>query len=608
MPAAAASRITFLPTVPAAVDTAPPPPPPTDTLTVDGVAICAPTACFVPLCQRDSIVVFLGGRLPNDCWTIQRVELWWPPIVSIRPFAPWVRVIADDGACSGRACSTTAVQWNARVVLPPLPEGPYTLVVAPLVTSCTRGDSLPPWPWSTSQWPFETVACDSDSVPPGACFRPWFPHPASGSECDAMFSAGTAEFLFGVHSDIPVAGVQGELLVSSPVARISDIRPIEPGWALRWSSTATGAKLVVFRTGPLLGPAVGDLPLVRVRLVVPTDVPVPERTFVYTQNVIASDPNGDAIAECILRSVPPHAVICAAPDCDANGDGATDVRDLVREVRCLRDSASCTHVYDCNGDGGFTLDDVLCCAAQILRVRPCTTCPPDSTPPKDVGVRITVGAPQAAAGGEVRVPITIAAADRIGAARLALPFPVDRWRVAGVDCDDAAWLTLADAVGSEAVVGVIRVGQADSRLVRPLELTLRLAPVGAAGGGELGTLSADVSGTDGAAVVSPVDSPLRPLPGGAAIELSANRPEPFSGTTRFTLSLPTAAPVDLGVFDLHGRRVATLHRGALAAGVTEFTWDGHADGGTRIGAGVYFIRCAAGAQALTRRVVFLGGR
>ena len=97
------------------------------------------------------------------------------------------------------------------------------------------------------------------------------------------------------------------------------------------------------------------------------------------------------------------------------------------------------------------------------------------------------------------------------------------------------------------------------------------------------------------------------LPGNPAIALSENRPDPFSGETRFTLSLPSAAAVELSVYDLNGRRVATLHHGALKAGVSEFSWSGRDDGGSRLGAGVYFYRAIVGGNAISRRMVYLGG-
>jgi hypothetical protein len=141
-----------------------------------------------------------------------------------------------------------------------------------------------------------------------------------------------------------------------------------------------------------------------------------------------------------------------------------------------------------------------------------------------------------------------------------------------------------------------------------LNLTLRLQPIGGApAGGELGALQADLSTIDGVKLLGTVVAPVRPLPG-RAIELSENRPEPFSGETQFTLSLPVASLVDLGVYDLGGRRIATLHRGPLKAGASEFSWGGRSDGGGRARGGVYFYRAVVDGRAVSRRMVFLGNR
>src|SRR5262249_28166923 len=147
----------------------------------------------------------------------------------------------------------------------------------------------------------------------------------------------------------------------------------------------------------------------------------------------------------------------------------------------LNQRASCPNFFDCNGDSIMSIDDVLCCAWKILRITPDST---GGTPPRvDPAVEVRVGLPAAVEGGEVRVPIHIASADHVGAARLAMRFPTDRWSLAGLDADDHAWLTLAGVERGEVVMGVIRTGPE----VGPseLNLTLRLRPLGGApAGGE----------------------------------------------------------------------------------------------------------------------------
>jgi flagellar hook assembly protein FlgD len=88
------------------------------------------------------------------------------------------------------------------------------------------------------------------------------------------------------------------------------------------------------------------------------------------------------------------------------------------------------------------------------------------------------------------------------------------------------------------------------------------------------------------------------------VELAPPRPNPFTLSTTFAISLPADADVDLTVHDLAGRRVTTLAHGRLGAGRREFTWDG---AGARDG--VYFVRLTVDGRVLSTRVALLkGGR
>ncbi len=76
-------------------------------------------------------------------------------------------------------------------------------------------------------------------------------------------------------------------------------------------------------------------------------------------------------------------------------------------------------------------------------------------------------------------------------------------------------------------------------------------------------------------------------------------------SSRVSFGLPRAANVDLAVFDLAGRKVATLAKGAFTAGTYSRTWDGSGNGGSRLGAGVYFIRLMVGGETYNQRAVLL---
>ncbi len=101
--------------------------------------------------------------------------------------------------------------------------------------------------------------------------------------------------------------------------------------------------------------------------------------------------------------------------------------------------------------------------------------------------------------------------------------------------------------------------------------------------------------TAGAAVG---DGPLAAL-----VALSAAAPNPFRGATRFDFTLPRPDAVDLAVFDVAGRRVATLFHGPADAGVHASTWDGRTAEGGLAASGVYRCVLQTSAGRVTRGLV-----
>ena len=87
--------------------------------------------------------------------------------------------------------------------------------------------------------------------------------------------------------------------------------------------------------------------------------------------------------------------------------------------------------------------------------------------------------------------------------------------------------------------------------------------------------------------------------------LGQNYPNPFNGETVVDFALPRAAPVDLGVFDAAGQRVATLSQGQRAAGRHQVRWDGRRADGGRLASGLYLYRLRAGDQVETRKLMLL---
>lgn len=100
-----------------------------------------------------------------------------------------------------------------------------------------------------------------------------------------------------------------------------------------------------------------------------------------------------------------------------------------------------------------------------------------------------------------------------------------------------------------------------------------------------------------------VDEPGTALP--STVALGGNVPNPFNPATRIQFELPRPSAVDLAVFDLGGRRVATLASELWPAGRHQVLWRGRDTSGDRAASGLYFYRLAADGQTLTRTMLLL---
>jgi len=82
--------------------------------------------------------------------------------------------------------------------------------------------------------------------------------------------------------------------------------------------------------------------------------------------------------------------------------------------------------------------------------------------------------------------------------------------------------------------------------------------------------------------------------------LGQNYPNPFNPTTTIPYELRTAAHVRIEVFDVLGRRVATLIDQIQASGSYKVTWDGSGDA-----SGIYFYAIDAGGFKTTSKMVLI---
>jgi flagellar hook assembly protein FlgD len=84
-------------------------------------------------------------------------------------------------------------------------------------------------------------------------------------------------------------------------------------------------------------------------------------------------------------------------------------------------------------------------------------------------------------------------------------------------------------------------------------------------------------------------------------------PNPFTSTMQYSYRVPAGAnqPVDVGLYDMAGRRVRNLASGSQPAGSYTVTWDGRDESGTLMAPGVYFLRARVAGVQNTNRVIFL---
>ena len=89
------------------------------------------------------------------------------------------------------------------------------------------------------------------------------------------------------------------------------------------------------------------------------------------------------------------------------------------------------------------------------------------------------------------------------------------------------------------------------------------------------------------------------------LALGAAYPNPFNPKTTIHFDLPRTGRVELTVFDVMGRKVATLVNGELPSGRHQVAWLGRDGGGRQVASGLYFYRLISEGQTLTRKMTLL---
>jgi hypothetical protein len=82
-------------------------------------------------------------------------------------------------------------------------------------------------------------------------------------------------------------------------------------------------------------------------------------------------------------------------------------------------------------------------------------------------------------------------------------------------------------------------------------------------------------------------------------------PNPFSSTVRIGFGIPAAGVVKIEVYDVAGRRLATLLDGEQSPGFHSVIWDGRTAQGERVAPGVYFTRVRYNGKSDVKKMIVM---
>lgn len=92
---------------------------------------------------------------------------------------------------------------------------------------------------------------------------------------------------------------------------------------------------------------------------------------------------------------------------------------------------------------------------------------------------------------------------------------------------------------------------------------------------------------------------------GSAGLLGPSVPNPFTPATTIHFTVKETGVVDLGIYNVLGQRIRTLHTGELSAGERSRVWDGRDDLGAEAPPGIYFVRITQGEVTESQRLVLV---
>lgn len=84
-----------------------------------------------------------------------------------------------------------------------------------------------------------------------------------------------------------------------------------------------------------------------------------------------------------------------------------------------------------------------------------------------------------------------------------------------------------------------------------------------------------------------------------------NHPNPFNPDTTLRFSLPEAADIDLGIYNLKGQKVRNLLNDTKTAGMHSCLWDAQDNNGNKVASGIYFAVLSYQGNQLSRKLLLM---
>jgi hypothetical protein len=450
--------------------------------------------------------------------------------------------------------------------------------------------------------PPQGTFCDDTTVPGGTACLP----------VDLMNTVSMGGLQMTV--PIPASGVDHGITVASAeaVGRAS-------GFQVSWSNTTDGPKFILYSTTGETIPA-GDGPVMRICFTM--HAPPGSYEFHDEQTVVA-DTAGSAVLPCpTFARIAPGVLCVASVACDLNGDGTSDVLDVIHLVRCALAStgdppSTCPDAVralaDCNGDGSVDVRDVICCVRKIVgQMRSPIPSPILPMPVPLEGSSIGFDGPidwTNTSEGVARIRVN--AAQDWGGVQFSIDATGAPVRITGMALDPGTApsdATLESAVDKYGAAHGILFGTGPSpRNAATFTIAVSLVRTGSGIANRPRLVNLKAGTSSGAATLAWSFNPTLDLanPSVPAPALMKARPNPFTAQTEIAFVLPADARVTLNVYDVRGRLVRTLVNGTTPAGAHLVRWDGADALGHAARSGIYFTKLTVGAVSRTERIMLL---